>query len=250
MAMLCSLLNLPEYEKITVHKGHTYRLRFINAASHTDSFWLSIDHHQMTVIELDGLLTKEYNNVTELHMATGQRYSVLLRATRNVDNYWLRIRDREGVVGRAVIHYDGAADVEPTTKPMNNGVQTNWLTRYQTDFGGRWIPPRAPTMNMTLNISLIRDPAGLSPPRWAFNDVVFHHPSRPVLQSFFEEKPYETNVLEVGMFEVIYMAVNNLEFLPHPFHIHGHLFYEVCLRKPPLFLEGAWHWHSGSQPDR
>lgn len=220
------------YDRMTMRHGHTYRLRIINAASHTDEFVVSIDRHQMAVVEIDGIKVKPMPNVTELAVATGQRYSVIVTANRGVQNYWLRVRDRDGVEGRAVIHYDGAPDADPQSEAAGpgDGVRTDWLTRYEATFGGErnlWIPPRPVTMPLTFNVTLERGAAANGAPRWAFNNTVFELPPRPVLQSFEEGRPMANNVIRVGMFENVYLVVNNLEPLPHPFHIHGHLFFEL-----------------------
>ncbi|KAF9440309.1 Cu-oxidase-domain-containing protein [Macrolepiota fuliginosa MF-IS2] len=48
---------------------------------------MSIDSHNLTIIEADGKLTEPLT-VQKFDMLTGQCYSVVLNANQTVDNYW------------------------------------------------------------------------------------------------------------------------------------------------------------------
>jgi len=98
-------------EVITVKKGKTYRLRTINACS---SFGVrfSIDQHMLEIIQN----TADYVTPSVVDSAVsymGERLDFLLRATEEVDNYWMRFETANGRIWRAILRYEGADDVEP-----------------------------------------------------------------------------------------------------------------------------------------
>lgn len=76
------------WSRINVEKGKRYRLRVINGAAY-GFFTFNIAGHRMTIIEVDGV-----NHIPltvdsfEIHAA--QRYSVIVEADQDVDNYWVR----------------------------------------------------------------------------------------------------------------------------------------------------------------
>ncbi|MCO5566263.1 hypothetical protein L7F22_019939 [Adiantum nelumboides] len=68
------------------------RLRLINVGAVANQF-VSIDHHTLTIIEVDGTLIKPFT-VRRLTIAPGQRYSVIVdkveNAPKSVEEFWLR----------------------------------------------------------------------------------------------------------------------------------------------------------------
>jgi iron transport multicopper oxidase len=70
---------------INVVHGKNYRFRIINMAC-DPNYMFSIDGHNLTVIEADGVLHKKLT-VDSLQIFAGQRYSVILKAKQPVGNY-------------------------------------------------------------------------------------------------------------------------------------------------------------------
>ena len=68
-----------------VTQGLRYRLRFINLSC-GPTYTVSIDNHNMTVIEADGV---EINPLTvnSFNIFPAQRYSVVVTADQPIDNY-------------------------------------------------------------------------------------------------------------------------------------------------------------------
>ncbi|ROW05770.1 hypothetical protein VMCG_05264 [Cytospora schulzeri] len=72
----------------TIKPGTTLRLRLINHSSYL-SYWFSIDSHNLTIVEIDGI---EIEPITSrgVHVNIGQRYSVIVNATGGVGDYYMR----------------------------------------------------------------------------------------------------------------------------------------------------------------
>ncbi|KAG8683333.1 laccase, partial [Ceratobasidium sp. 395] len=110
--------------RINVTPGKRYRLRVINASA-IGSYTFSIEGHNMTIIEADGI-SHQPLTVDSFQMYAGQRYSVIVTANKPVANYWVRSPMTVGGAGTnpnldatdvfAVLHYAGAPDAEPTTE--------------------------------------------------------------------------------------------------------------------------------------
>ncbi|KAI1809942.1 Cupredoxin [Poronia punctata] len=71
-----------------VHAGQRVRLRLINASSFL-AYWLSIDNHLLSIVELDGV---EISPVTSrgVYLNIGQRASVLVSTNQPPGNYYIR----------------------------------------------------------------------------------------------------------------------------------------------------------------
>ena len=82
------------------------------------NYTFSIDNHTMTVIEADTVNTQPLE-VDSIQIFAAQRYSFVLEANQDVDNYWIRALPNAGTLGfadginSAILRYDGAAAVEP-----------------------------------------------------------------------------------------------------------------------------------------
>jgi FtsP/CotA-like multicopper oxidase with cupredoxin domain len=141
------------YNKVTLTSGKKYRLRLINT-SVDNHFRVSLDNHNLTVIQADFVPTQPY--VAEwIFLGIGERYDVIIDANQAVDNYWFRAEvmtacganNNNGNI-MSIFSYTGAADTNPTstgtTAPQNcndesglipyvvkNVDSTNFLTEYE-----------------------------------------------------------------------------------------------------------------------
>lgn len=105
--------------KLNVIRGLRYRLRLV--AISCDPNWVfSIDGHNMTVIEADGINTKPLL-VDSVQIFAGQRYSLILHANQPIRNYWIRADPNfgptgfEGGINSGILHYLGASSSQDPT---------------------------------------------------------------------------------------------------------------------------------------
>ncbi|KAI2629358.1 multicopper oxidase [Xylaria nigripes] len=71
-----------------VRTGQRIRLRLINSSSFL-SYWLSVDNHTISIVELDGI---EIEPITArgVYLNIGQRASVIITANQTAGNYYIR----------------------------------------------------------------------------------------------------------------------------------------------------------------
>ncbi|KAK7997043.1 PAK kinase [Apiospora arundinis] len=132
-----------------VKPGAKLRLRLINSSSFL-SYWLNIDNHTFTVVELDGVEIEPLAGQRGVYLNIGQRASVVMDADQTPGNYFIRASLPQscflpyapytsaglasiGYVGKGILSYEGIeSDVLPigaagnTSNPFgveNNGVR-------------------------------------------------------------------------------------------------------------------------------
>ena len=104
---------------ISVSPGKRYRFRLVSLSC-DPNYVFSIDGHSMTVIEADSVNTEPLV-VDSIQIFSGQRYSFVLEADQPVSNYWIRANPNTGTIGflngvnSAILRYEGAPPVEPTS---------------------------------------------------------------------------------------------------------------------------------------
>jgi len=218
-----------------VKAGSRYRFRIINQSAR-NVFTMSVDNHELTVIEADGVATKPLT-VNQLDMLAGQRYSVVLHANQPVANYWInapyvggtasRNPNQNATLSRAILRYAGAPNADPTT-PMSLGPGTNALVEadlrpFLTD-----TPPR-PDINITLNLVVTAGAA-----QWNVNNVSYLPPQTPTLIKILNgaNSSADFNITE-NTFILPKNKVVQVTFPPndddeaHPFHLHGNNFWLI-----------------------
>ncbi|CAO3682118.1 unnamed protein product [Umbelopsis vinacea] len=121
----------------TFTHGKRYRLRLINTGAFAE-FDFSIDGHNMTVVEADGVDIQPVV-IDRLPIHVAQRYSVIVEANQPVGNYWARAVMNQNCFAYtnpaldpnvlASIHYEGAPAIQPnTTDPsLSDPVDCNDL---------------------------------------------------------------------------------------------------------------------------
>ncbi|KAG1734327.1 laccase [Suillus lakei] len=216
---------------ISVEQGKRYRMRLV-AMSCDSNFQFSIDDHNFTVIEADGLAIEPLV-VDQLQIFAGQRYSVVLVADKPVGNYWMRSLPNLpgasflGGTNSAILRYQGAPQVDPitfNTPPQNALVETNLHAL---------INPGAPGVpgygNADINLKL---EASISiNGTFYVNGTSFKPPTVPVLLQILSGAREPSQLLPNG--SVIVLEANKVVELtmsttgpggPHPIHLHGHAF--------------------------
>ncbi|KAI0720117.1 laccase [Cerioporus squamosus] len=102
---------------IRVTHGKRYRFRLVSMSC-DPNYVFSIDNHDLTIIETDGINTKPHV-VDSIQIFAAQRYSFVLNANQNASNYWVRANPNFGTTGfadgvnSAILRYDGAPVAEP-----------------------------------------------------------------------------------------------------------------------------------------
>lgn len=192
---------------INVEQGKRYRMRLI-AMTCDPNFLFSIDGHNFTVIEADGVLTEPLV-VDELRIFAGQRYSVVLVADKPVDNYWIRSLPNitnatfEGGMNSAILRYMGASKVDPITS--NTGAK---IPLKEEDLHAL-INPGAPgipeygkaDINLNLNVTNVGG-------TFYVNGVPFRSPTVPVLLQILSGAQEPSNLLSNG--SVIILEANKV----------------------------------------
>ncbi|KAG2035339.1 laccase [Suillus americanus] len=211
---------------INVEQGKRYRLRLVQISCDSN-VQFSIDGHNLTVIEADGLLTEPLV-VDRLQIFAAQRYSVVLVANQPVDNYWVRgiPNSVQTFNGSAILRYIGAPTADPTTvnAPSTNPLQETNLHAL--------INPGAPGISeygkADINLNLEVSVTGL---KFYVNNVTFQSPTIPVLLQILSRARDASQLLPTG--SVYVLEANKVVELtmtitgpggPHPIHLHGHTF--------------------------
>jgi iron transport multicopper oxidase len=193
-------------------------------------FNISIDNHDLTIIEADGVATQPHT-VKNIGMLAGQRYSAVLNANQRIDNYWLnapfvggvasRNPNQNATLSRAIVRYQGAPNRDPTA-PMTPGPDDGFLVEAD-------LRPLVPTTvqepDVRLNLDLVVT-AGKA--QWNINGVSYLPPKVPTLEQVLEGATQQSdfNVTE-NTFVLPANKVVEIAFPPtddddaHPFHLHG-----------------------------
>ncbi|PIL31400.1 transporter [Ganoderma sinense ZZ0214-1] len=218
---------------ISVTQGKRYRFRLVSMSC--DPWYkFSIDNHTMNVIEADGVNTKPLA-VDSIPILAGQRYSFVLTANQSIDNYWIHAIPSTGITGfpnginSAILRYDGAAPVEPTSSlaPVSSSplVETDLHPLESMPVPGTATPGG---VDKAINLALSFDGTD-----FYINGATFTPPSVPVLLQIMSGAQTAQDLLPSGSvlelpsnssIEITVPAASNAAGAPHPFHLHGHTF--------------------------
>ncbi|KAG6828776.1 hypothetical protein H0H92_006800 [Tricholoma furcatifolium] len=219
--------NATQLSVISVVQGKRYRFRLVSISC-DPNYIFSIDGHNMTIIEVDGV-NHEPLLVDNIQIYAGQRYSVIVTATQSVGNYWLRAQSSsgpttfDGGLNSAIFRYLGAPIEEPTTNSSlsNPLVETNLHPL---------VDPGAPGGSGPADVQLYLDIA-FANAEFTINGATFVPPTTPVLLQILSGAQLATDLLPAGSVytlppnQVIEIIVpGGTVGAPHPFHLHGHTF--------------------------
>ncbi|CAF2663801.1 unnamed protein product [Rotaria sp. Silwood2] len=247
----CTLSNPCSYYRATIREGTTKRYCIINTSVYA-TITLTIDQHDMRVIEADGISLDGKKYVRSLRLNPGQRYSVLIIAKQNpASSYWIR----------AIIH-SFVDDSGKYTAPIQPNVRAVLQYINEKNINVSIIIPSMDTFNNDENIiqkslidgQIMSDESGLSPINIAenrvptsekiktfifnsqfrggrpghfyFNNATFVHPINTSLLSslLFDNFEQLTSswIINIDSDEIIDVIINNIDYGSHPFHLHGH----------------------------
>ncbi|KAF8351842.1 laccase [Amanita rubescens] len=190
----------------------------------------SIDGHDLTVIEADGIETIP-QTVGVVSLFAGQRVSVVVNADKPIGNYWIRsipyilgvAPSNETGVNSAILHYTGADDSEPTS------VQTNFDLLREQDLVP-FVPSDLSHGEPDVKINLV---VGMDHPMGNFtvNGIQYTPPKLPLLLQILSGTVSPHGYLPKGTvytlprYKLVEISIpGDSPLSPHPFHLHGHNF--------------------------
>ncbi|KAF9459165.1 laccase 2 precursor, partial [Collybia nuda] len=221
---------------INVQQGKRYRFRLIGMSC-DPNFIFSIDNHTMAVIEADGENTVPHE-VDSVQIYAGQRYSVVMNATRPVGNYWIRANPSvplgqpgfDGGRNSAILRYAGAPDTEPATAPVSPQsakVLQEVNLRALTDATAPGLPHPG---GADFVLNLVHD-FDTRTRKFRMNGHSFTPPNMPALLQIMSGTKTAQELMPKGSYyelprgKVIELSLPGSQFGgPHPFHLHGHSF--------------------------
>ncbi|KAJ7432445.1 laccase [Mycena galericulata] len=219
---------------VSVTSGQRYRIRLVSMSY--PNFIFTIDGHNMTIIEADGVNTQPLT-VDSIQIFAGQRYSFVLTANQPVDNYWIRTVADGGTTGfdnginSAILRYVGANDTDPATNVTTATaalVETDLHPLVATAVPGTAVAGGA---DLTMNLVITLDTTTFS---FEINGETFTPPTVPVLLQILSGAQSATDLLPSG--SVFTLPANSVIEIsipggtpgaPHPFHLHGHNFFVI-----------------------
>ncbi|KAF9022011.1 laccase [Hymenopellis radicata] len=216
---------------LSVEKGKRYRIRLINMAC-DPNFTFSIEGHEMTIIEVDGV-NHEPLTVDQIPIFAGQRYSFILNADQDEDNYWIRASPSIGSTGfadginSAILRYANAAEAEPTTRTDTSTAPLLEQNLVPLENPGAPGNPVAGGVDAAINLAFAFTSAGT----FTVNGAHFTPPSVPVLLQILSGASTAGELLPEGSVFPLPLDSTIEISMPggvvgggHPFHLHGHTF--------------------------
>ena len=243
-----------------VQQGKSYRFRVINAGA-MYPYRISVDNHDMIVIESDG--HKIIPIVVESFIIhPGERYDFILHANKATGNYWVRGQTLEvnrRTLAEAILHYQGAAIENPTTKrrnctanrmclvlncpfsfyPMEKHIQCMTFDQFVQSSDSDPAPVATPGKLKEYFLNFGFPGPDFEPD--AINGIAFLFPTvsgisqpREIDQQCSkadcgEEKIcFCTNSLDLNHNDTVQFVITNMgrgRGWSHPVHMHGHTFY-------------------------
>ncbi|KAG8738525.1 laccase [Ceratobasidium sp. 414] len=221
--------------RINVTPGKRYRLRVINASA-IGSYTFSIEGHNMTIIEADGIAHQPLT-VASFQIYAGQRYSVIVTANKPVANYWVRAPITVAGAGTnsnldptdvfAVLHYAGAPDAEPTTEQGTaSGVALLESDLHALQNPGA--PGGSAPADVSLNLAIGRSTVnGIV--QFTFNGIKYQSPSLPTLLKILAnnattDADFSTSEHTIALPHNKVIELTITGGADHPIHLHGHAF--------------------------
>ncbi|KZT19046.1 multicopper oxidase [Neolentinus lepideus HHB14362 ss-1] len=203
-----------------------------------------IDGHNMMIIEVDGV-NHQPLTVDSIQILAGQRYSFILEADQQVQNYWIRSLPNSGDgtnydsdgVNAAILRYIGAPSTEPTTTltqsiiplqetnlhplsdPAAPGGKCEGCVDYALNLEVDFVRPIYSGLLMQIAGNFIRMGVTYNTP--------YVNPPVPVLLQILSGAQNPSDLMPAGnkVVEISFpMGADMNAGAPHPVHLHGHTF--------------------------
>lgn len=230
-----------QYAKMTVTKGKRYRIRIINT-SVDNTFSVSLDGHPFTVMTSDFVPIKSFVT-TQLTLAIGQRYDVMINANQTVDNYWFRVSvgtdcgsnamTTKGIQMGAILSYTGASSGKPTSSGVSMRTScADELSSNLVPFVPNTVPQSVIGNAGEIDLGFSQAaPANLV--RWLIDGtphvVDWNNPTIEKVLAGSTNYGANANVHEMPTsgWYLWWIQSTAIVQLPHPIHLHGHDFYLI-----------------------
>ncbi|TBU26807.1 laccase 2 [Dichomitus squalens] len=228
--------NSSELAVVNVTQGSRYRFRLVSISC-DPNFTFSIDSHNMSIIEVDGVNHRPLV-VDSIQIFAGQRYSFVLTADQDVHNYWIRAQPNigtttfDGGVNSAILRYTGAANIEPSTNQTTSVLALNETDLIPLQDLSAPGTAEVDGVDLALNLDF-----SFNGTEFFIDGVPFVPPSTPVLLQILSGTTSASKLLPNGS---VYSLPSNSTIQisfplnttatpggPHPFHLHGHKFWVV-----------------------
>lgn len=242
---------------IKVKPDTTYLIRLINMGAFVGQyFW--IQNHAMTVIEVDGVYT-EPQETGMLFIATGQRYSVLLKtkpiedaanypvvANMDTSSFSKHVPWPVNLDSMGWLVYDDSLTFPEVPEALEGPHDTFALDDMILEPLDKMPLLEPVDRSISLNIDMkTREEDRL---HWMFNDVEYKAPELPSLFSAIDGgdnatdpehfgRSTQTFVLNHG--EIIEITMVNKHMWKHPIHLHGHNFQVTYRNKDKIVITPA-----------
>ncbi|RAL13547.1 uncharacterized protein BO97DRAFT_342725 [Aspergillus homomorphus CBS 101889] len=234
-----NLINDTQDLRIPVQPKTDYLVRIANIGGFMGQY-VSIEDHEMTIIEVDGVYTKPAQAQT-IYVAAGQRYGVLIKGKDNASrNYAITVTMDKSLImmahARPQVTVTGWLvynEAQPLDKPgdidISEAIDDISLEPYDSE-------PlfTKPDQSIILNMGVARLEDGNS--HWTFNNIAYTPPEYPTLYKAIEAGSISTNdaiynqssnAFILAENQTVELVVNNGHMSRHPFHLHGHNFQVV-----------------------
>jgi iron transport multicopper oxidase len=238
----CSFNANCSYYRANIERGKSKRFRIINTSIYA-KITLTIDQHEMRLIEVDGIYLNGNKYVKTLRLNPGQRYSVLISAKEySFENYWIRATIHPFIDFNNRFYYSTEPNVNAilqynnqTNIPSIESFQNDQFVINQSILNGQFFSDESDLIAM--NYSKYNLPTneniqtfiinskfkGSQPGFFYFNNETFIHPINQTLLSFilFNHFNY-SSTFQISNNQIIDVIINNIDYDSHPFHLHGH----------------------------
>ena len=248
----CSGTRTCSYHHASIVRGTSKRFRLINTGVYA-RITVTIDEHQMRLIEADGTSLDGQSSVRTLRLGPGQRYSVLVTADKASvsSNFWIRatihpfvdynnrydtssqpnvsailhyVNDlNENVKGRVPSMESFFNDQDRIDRSIRDGElfsdESNLIPMSEANSG-------VPTEGTIVRLIFNSKHQGSNPGFFYFNNQTFVHPTNQTLLAAVvldQRKQLDwPTLVQIEEGQIVDLLINNIDFAPHPFHLHGH----------------------------
>ena len=246
----CTLDETCSFYRATIRNGTTKRFRIINTSVYAQ-ITFSIDQHEMRLIEVDGTYLDGNQWTRTLLLNPGQRYSILVTTKTNSSrSYWIRSTLHPFIYphhqyntsiqpnASAILQY---VDQDNQTETILPSIESFFNDQFRINQSIEDARQFADQMNLiAMNRSEYQVPTGDSITTLTFNSqfedyqphgVYFNNQTfvQPINRTLLSLLLYDNSsqlswpmVIQIENKKIYDVIINNIDYAPHPFHLHGH----------------------------
>lgn len=226
--------------------GKVLKIKLINiAVSSTQVF--HIDNHEMIIIETDGILVKPWKTKT-LSLAVGQRYTILVLLDKEKGNSKI-IHGSSKMMGYFTqIHWLAYNESGPF-ETSNQNIDIKSLPDFKLDelyhellpVNRQYLPD--PTYKISLDYKFSREEDVKS--NYGTGMYLVNNSTMPDYLGAEDEVLIlgargKHNPISLPFNETVEIAINSIDHMRHPWHLHGHWFQVVSIGTRNI---GPLHWN-------